>query len=109
MAQKLIVAAKRPQFLFVYSKSDHVQYIEQESCVLNTPCRQGAEGVSTACSRNDICDLLSPRRNLLFPGTKQYVFTVHQAPEREEVRGYTSRPSELEDDPLWAGGSKIHP
>ncbi len=105
MAAEINSSREEATSLFVYSKSDHVQYIRTRIMRIEHP---GMPQEKEVPAGNDIeTGLVVSRRNLLFPGNKKTIRVIStQAPEREEAwRVYFEAVPELEDDPQ-AGGKQ---
>ncbi|UQQ17494.1 hypothetical protein MYA98_22460 [Salmonella sp. WGH-01] len=105
MAAEINSSREEATSLFVYSKSDHVQYIRTRIMRIEHP---GMPQEKEVPAGNDIeTGLVVSRRNLLFPREQKTIRVIStQAPEREEARRvYFEAVPELEDDPQ-AGGKQ---
>lgn len=91
MAAEINSSREEATSLFVYSKSDHVQYIRTRIMRIEHP---GMPQEKEVPAGNDIETglVVSPEKFALSPGTKKTIRVIStQAPEREEAGGYTSR------------------
>ncbi|EOI7565935.1 fimbria/pilus periplasmic chaperone [Salmonella enterica subsp. enterica serovar Montevideo] len=106
MAAEINSSREEATSLFVYSKSDHVQYIRTRIMRIEHP---GMPQEKEVPAGNDIETglVVSPEKFALSPGTKKTIRVIStQAPEREEAwRVYFEAVPELEDDPQ-AGGKQ---
>lgn len=104
MAAEINSSREEATSLFVYSKSDHVQYIRTRIMRIEHPGMPQEKEVPTG---NDIETglVVSPEKFALSPGTKKTIRVIStQAPEREEAwRVYFEAVPELEDDPQADG------
>lgn len=106
MAAEINSSREEATSLFVYSKSDHVQYIRTRIMRIEHPGMPqekevpAGNGIETGL-------VVSPEKFALSPGTKKTIRVIStQAPEREEAwRVYFEAVPELEDDPQ-AGGKQ---
>ncbi len=104
MAAEINSSREEATSLFVYSKSDHVQYIRTRIMRIEHP---GMPQEKEVPAGNDIeTGLVVSRRNLPFPGNKNNTcYQYSGTGKRGSWRVYFEAVPELEDDPQ-AGGKQ---